>query len=175
MVDIIEESFNVYIHNIVHVLHLNQLHALCDSVFSRPVWTETITSFKELRFAYGVKHLQNCLLYHSVPYGWYSKWTFLAVRLRYLHPPYRLWVVTFQLVSHSADNLISWTFFNVSDSKLVRARSITTIVPLEVTICQQDVLFRSDNLHKVGENFSILTSCIQIVEYCCHIIIFSVS
>ena len=62
MIDIIEKSFNINIHNIVQVRFLHKRICLCDSVFCRPVRSKPIASVADFSFTDRFEDLQNTLL-----------------------------------------------------------------------------------------------------------------
>ena len=89
MVNRVEEFRKVDVHYpVMSVIH----HFQCfnDCLLCTSVGSEPIAVVVKLLLEYRSEHLRYRLLYEAVNYGWYSKVSYTAVRLRYLHPADRL-------------------------------------------------------------------------------------
>ena len=57
MIDVVEESFNIEVYYVIHMLYLYQSHTLCDGVFSGSVRTESVRIITEFGLTYRLHDL----------------------------------------------------------------------------------------------------------------------
>src|SRR5690606_39823332 len=81
MVDLIKESFQIDVYNVI-VSFMNVLLCLHDSLMCIPVWTETIAVITELHLEYRTDDLVNGLLKNTICNGWNAKQAFLPILFR---------------------------------------------------------------------------------------------
>ena len=81
VVNIVKESFNIELNDIMQMHSLHELIGSVDYVFYRAVWSEPITVFTKFRFTDWFHNLLDTLLYKPVPYTRDAQWTHFPIWL----------------------------------------------------------------------------------------------
>ena len=94
MVNIVKESFNIELNNIMQMHSLHKLIGSMDYVFHRAVRSETIAVLAEFCFTDWLHDLLDTLLYKPVPYTRDAEWAHFSIRLWDFLTSYGFWSIT---------------------------------------------------------------------------------
>lgn len=62
----------------------------------------------------------------------------------------------------------------ICDGLPVNSLGVTSLVVLDISVCQQDVLFLADELHKVVKTSAIAAFRMEMVKNCLKVVVFIV-
>jgi hypothetical protein len=174
MADIVKETSDVQINNMVQMLYLYQSATLRDCGLCGAIWAETIGVFAELRFTDRFHDLQDALLHHAVNNRGNAQRSCFAVGLGYLHAPDRTRVIAAELSSDEPDKIRFAQFCEIVYCPVVYSGSMASGVAFDRSVGQLDVFFALDDFHEAIEHLSGFAFRVQPVKDSFHIVILGV-
>ena len=94
MINVVEKAFYVKFDNVMQMAFLKSVICICDCIFDRTVWSESVAVFAKMRFTDWFQDLLETLLNQSVPYARNSEWARFSVGLRNFSSSYRFGTLT---------------------------------------------------------------------------------
>src|SRR5215831_15221759 len=129
------------------------------SLMSRSTWSKTVTVIRNGRVPLSLQNLHHRLLDKSNQHGRNAELAHSSIRLRYFHPPDRLWLVgpTQQLFPNGWPVLFQ-VVGELIDGHAVDARA--TFVCLHLLQCCLQILWLTYFLHQsVGSSWAFVSTC----------------
>lgn len=129
---------------------------------------------KELCLADWLQNLQDALLHQSVLDGRNAERPRPSIQFGYFYPPYPLGKVIVQLVTNHRYQFLRMQAGKICDGLSVNSLGMTSLVFLDISVGQQDVLFLADEFHKITKTSAIAAFRIEVIKNCLKVVVFIV-